>query len=74
MKKFIQFSLIVVLVCVLFQAAVVGPASSAGMVGSSPAHHVSSAVDTSVESFQMAACLVSVKGVICVIPNVGWNS
>jgi hypothetical protein len=74
MKKIVQISLIVVLVCVLFQAVVVGPASSSGMVGSSPARHVSSAMDTPVEGVQMAACLVGMKGVICAMPNVGWNS
>lgn len=74
MKKLIQISLVVVLVFVLFQAVAAGSALSSGAVGSSTASHISPAANTSVEGMQMAACIVRVKGVICVRPNVGWNS
>lgn len=74
MKKFVQILLVVVLVFVLFQAVTGGSLISSGTVGSSAASHVSSAANTSSEGVQMAACLVRIKDVICVRPNVGWNS
>ena len=74
MKKLIQISLIVVLVFVLFQAAAGGSVVSSGKIGSSDVSHISSTVNTSLEGAQMAACVVRIKGVVCVTPNVGWNS
>lgn len=72
MKKFIQILLVVVLVFVLFQAVTGGSLISSGM---SDSNANSSALSASAEDVQMAAeCLVRVKGVICVRPNVGWNS
>ena len=74
MKKFIQISLIAVLVFVLLQAVAAGPMVSVSKIGSTAASSISSTANTSVEDVQMAACLVLIKGVICVTPNVGWNS
>lgn len=74
MKKFIQISLIVVLVFVLFQAVAGGSVDSSGTVGSNTSSHVSHPVNVSAEGAQVAACLVRIKGVICVRPDVGWNS
>lgn len=74
MKKFIQISLVIVLMFVLFQAVAVGSVNSSGTVSSGTASHVSPTVNTATEGVQMAACLVRIKGVICVQPNVGWNS
>jgi len=74
MKKLIQISLVVVLVFVLFQAVTAGPMVSASKIGSSAASSISSTANTSVEDVQMAACLIRITGVICVTPNVGWNS
>jgi hypothetical protein len=73
MKKLIQISLVIVLVFVLSQAVTAGSLISSGTIGSSTVSHISAA-NTSVEGIQAAACLVRVKGVICVRPNVGWNS
>jgi hypothetical protein len=74
MKKFIQISLVVVLVFVLFQAVSAGSITSLGTVGSSTPSRISSPVHASAEGVQMAACLVRIKGVVCVQPQVGWNS
>lgn len=74
MKKFIQISLIAILVIVLFQAAAGGAVVSSGQIDQSAFSNTSSAANTSAESVEMAACLVRIKGVICVHPNVGWNS
>jgi glutamate synthase domain-containing protein 3 len=74
MKKFIQLSLVLILVIVLFQAVSGGSAVSPGNVGAHTATHISSPASTSVEGIQMAACLIHIAGVICVQPNVGWNS
>ena len=74
MKKLIQISLIIVLVLILFQAVAggVGVASDQAELG--VATNISSVAKTTSEDVQMAACLVEIKGVICVKPNVGWNS
>jgi hypothetical protein len=74
MKKIIQISLVVILVFVLFQAVNIGSIASSGSVGASTASRVSSPVHASAEGLQMAACLVRIKGVVCVRPQVGWNS
>jgi len=74
MKKLIQISIIAILVVVLFQAAVVAPVASSGQMGSSAASHMSSTATMPVEGAQMATCLVRIKGVVCAIPKVGWNS
>jgi len=72
MKKIIQISLVVILVFVLFHAVAAGSVVSSGTGESNPN---SSPLSTTAEDTQMAAgCLVRVKGVICVRPNVGWNS
>jgi hypothetical protein len=72
MKKFIQILLVVVLIFALFQAVTGRSLISSGM---SDSNANSSALSTSAEDVQIAAeCLVRVKGVICVRPNVGWNS
>jgi hypothetical protein len=74
MKKFIQLSLVFILMFVLFQAVSGGSAASPSSVGSNAATHISSPASTPGEGVQMAACLVRIKDVICVLPNVGWNS
>jgi hypothetical protein len=74
MKKFTQLSLVLILVFVLFQAVSAGSVVSPSNIGSHAATHISSLASTSVEGVQMAACLVHITGVICVQPNVGWNS
>lgn len=75
MQKFIQISLVIVLMFVLFQTAAGGFVNSSDSIGSGIDTSTSTALDTSAEGMQMAAdCLVRVKGVICVRPNVGWNS
>jgi hypothetical protein len=74
MKKLIQISLIVILVFVLFQAVAGESVTTSGQVDSSTSNSVSSPVSTSLEGGQMAACLVRIKGVVCVQPHVGWNS
>jgi hypothetical protein len=74
MKKFIQLSLVVILVFVLFQAVSDGSTISSRTGSSNMAGHVASSANISVEGVQMASCLVYVKPVICVQPNVGWNS
>ena len=74
MKRLIQISLIAILVLVLFQAAAGGPVISSGQTDLGAANSISSPVNTPAEGVQMAACLVRIKGVICVTPNVGWNS
>jgi hypothetical protein len=74
MKKIIQFSLVLVLVFVLFQAVAAGSMASSSSSGSNVASDISSPLGTSAEGLQMAACLVSVKGTFCVAPAVGWNS
>jgi hypothetical protein len=74
MKKIIQISLVVILVFVLFQAVSTASTTSSGTVGISTASRISSPVNASAEGVQMAACLVRIKGVVCVRPAVGWNS
>lgn len=68
MKKFIQISLVVVLVLVLFQAAAGGSMGLAGKIGSNVAEYISSLANTPVQGVQVAAC----PG--CKKPTVGWNS
>jgi hypothetical protein len=61
-------------VFVLFQAVAAGSVDSSSSSGSNGSSDVSSPVSTSAEGLQMAACLGTVSRVICVMPNVGWNS
>jgi hypothetical protein len=74
MKKLIQISLIIVLVLVLFQATVGGLGGSPSKAGSGAAGSVSFTASTSIDDVYATACLVYIKGVVCVRPNVGWNS
>jgi ABC-type uncharacterized transport system permease subunit len=74
MKKFLQICLIAVLIFVVFQAVVGGALMASSHSQPVTASQTSSTSNTSSEGMQMAACLVSIKGVICVTPNVGWNS
>jgi hypothetical protein len=74
MKKLIQISLIAILALVLFQAVGSGSAIASGQADLGTATHISSMANTTSEDVQMAACLVTLKVVICAIPNVGWNS
>lgn len=74
MKKFTQIFLVVILVLVLVQAATGGSLVLTGRVDSRVASRLSNAANGSAEQVQMAACLETVSRVICVMPNVGWNS
>ena len=74
MKKLLQICLIVVLVFVLFQAVAGGAALAAGQTDLAAASHNSSVTNASIEGAHAAACWVRIKGVICVMPQVGWNS
>ena len=73
MKKLIQISLVVILLFVLFQTAA-GGAMVSGKIDSNVAQNFASTASGTTQNVQMAACLVYIKGVICVKPNVGWNS
>ncbi len=72
MKKIIQISLVIILVFVVCQAV------TGGLLISSVGRDLnanSSSLSTAAEDVQMAdGCIVRVKGVVCVRPNVGWNS
>ena len=74
MKKIIQLALVVILVCVLFQTVGDGSMASASNAGSITVNGTLLAEKTSEADVHMAACLVRIKGVICVTPNVGWNT
>lgn len=74
MKKLLQICLVVILVFVLFQAVVGSIATASGQLDSVAARHNSPTFNVSAESAYMPACLVQIKGVICVRPMVGWNS
>ncbi len=73
MKKLIQISLIVVLVFAMFQAVIASPTVSVGGVGSHQIQTISSTANASAQASQMATCL-GIKGLLCIVPNVGWNS
>ena len=79
MKKFIQIFLVVILVLVLVQAATGGSLVSVGHVDSRVISGLSHVANVSAEHAQIAVCLETfspetVSRVICVMPNVGWNS
>ena len=74
MKKLIQISLIAILVLTLFQVVVGGSATASDQANLGIATNISSVTNTVAEEAQMATCLVHVKGIPCVRPNVGWNS
>ena len=74
MKRFVQIALIVILVCVLFQSATNGSMASGSKVGSKPSSDVHLSQETDSDNAYVAGCLISIKGVICVRPNVGWNT
>jgi hypothetical protein len=74
MKKLLQICLIVILVFVLFQAVVGSAATASGQLDSVAASPNSSTMSVSVEDAHASACLVRVRGVVCVKPLVGWNS
>jgi hypothetical protein len=74
MKKLLQICLIAVLVLVLFQAfAAEGAMASAHNDGVTAGRTVST-LSASAEGAHQSACLIRIKGLPCVIPNVGWNS
>jgi hypothetical protein len=73
MKKFIQITLIVVLVLVSFQAMAGGSTISAGELGSHATSSISARALAPVADVYAAGCLVRIKGVVCVQPLVGWN-
>ena len=72
MKKFIQIALVLVLIAGLFQFVAADPTAST--IGSSAVISADFESNTSVEDTQMAGCLVLHKRMICVVPNVGWNT
>jgi hypothetical protein len=72
MKKLIQIGLVLVLIVGLFQFVPTAPTT--GTVSSSVTISADLRSTTLVEDTQMAGCLVLLKRVICVVPNVGWNT
>lgn len=72
MKKLIQIALVLVLIAGLFQFVAAEPTAST--MGSSAAVSSDFGSTTFVEGSQMASCLVLRTRVICVMPNVGWNT
>jgi hypothetical protein len=74
MKKIIQLALVVLLVCVVFQTVGDGSMASASNAGSNLINGTLLVEKTSEADVHMAACLVRIKGVICISPNVGWNT
>jgi len=74
MKKLIQIALIALLVFGLFQAAAGAAEISSVQADLGAVNTLSSEVHPSTAGVEMSACLVRIKGVICVKPNVGWNS
>jgi hypothetical protein len=73
MKKFTQIALVLVLIAVLFQFVAPAPVA-AGTISSSAAISNDFRSSATVEDSQMAACLIRIKGIHCVMPNVGWNT
>ena len=71
MKKLIQISLVLILILGLFQFTLAEATSSA--IGSSAASSLSIAAPIAEDGYA-ASCFVRIKGVICVTPNVGWNT
>ena len=74
MKKLIQIALVLILVCVLFQTATDGSMASANQAASGAVSGTLYTGETNAENVQAVACLVGIKGVICAMPNVGWNT
>jgi len=71
MKKLIQISLVLILILGLFQFM---PAeSNSGAIGSSAASSLGITAPIAEDAYA-AGCFVRIKGVICVTPNVGWNT
>jgi hypothetical protein len=73
MKKFIQISLVVVLIFMFLQVTTYGSMTVAGQLGSTVDQNISITANTSVQDVQGATCL-GAKRVICIKPEVGWNS
>ncbi len=73
MKKFIQISLVVILLFVLFQATTGGSVVLADQNSSNVVRNISIMANTHVQGVQMVACL-GIKGMICIKPYVGWNT
>jgi len=74
MKKLIQLSLVVIFVLVLFQTMAAGSVAASHQSELGIARNISSRVSSSTEGVAMAVCFSGIKGVICVMPQVGWNS
>ena len=74
MKKLLQICLIVILVFVFLQAATVGGEIASVQIDGATAGRAVSTVSISAEGTHLSACIIRIKGVVCVMPNVGWNS
>ena len=74
MKKFIQITLIVVLVLVLLQTMVGGPMASAGELGSRATNDTFVTANRSMDDVYAATCWQLKTRDVCVKPLVGWNS
>lgn len=74
MKKILQICLIALLVFVLMQTFVGGALTAFSHSHPVAASQASFTGKTATEGVQMAACLVSIKGVPGIKPTVGWNS
>jgi hypothetical protein len=72
MKKLVQIALVLVLLVGLFQFIPTEP--NTGTIGSNASLSTDFRSTATVEDTQMAGCLALLKRVICVVPNVGWNT
>ena len=75
MKKLIQIALVLILVCVVFQTAADGSMASANQAGSGAVSGTFLTAETDAADIHaLLICPAGTKGVICVMPNVGWNT
>ena len=74
MKRLIQIFLIAILVLVLFQAAASGSVTSSSQIDLGAGSNRSSAANTTLDDAHASICLITIKNVPCIRPNVGWNS
>ena len=70
MKKILQFALIVILICAMFQAVVDGSTAASSQSGTS----TSSTTLLAQEPNTYVLTCVGLKGMNCATPNVGWHT
>ena len=74
MKKLLQICFIAVLVFVLFQAGAGGGAMASAQNDGVTTGKTLFITSASEDLAQVSTCWLRIRGVICVMPNVGWNS